>query len=183
MLIECQTAIPLFEGGESMRAIVTFTSTILVALAVLVVAAQGSGSVLVAPEVEHPPVATAWGLHLGGVEMGLFIKADGVASALAAVDPKGQGTRDATLVASYGPIILTRGASDDSTLWTRYAAGTDGTPEIADGTLTLFDQELQPIFRFSLDDAWLSSIAYSVESGGAIIERVTLNVKSFTRTP
>jgi hypothetical protein len=166
-----------------MRAVVTFTSTVLVALAVLVVAAQSSGSVLVAPEVEHPPVATAWGLHLDGVEMGLFIKADGVASALAAVDPKGQGTRDAALVATYGPIILTRGASANSSMWTRYAAGTDGTPEISDGALTLFDQQLQPIFTFSLDDAWVSSIAYSVDSGGAIVERVTLNVRSFTRTP
>lgn len=166
-----------------MRAILTFTSTILVALAVLVVAAQGPGTVLVAPEVEHPPVATAWGLHLGGAEVGLFIKADGVASALAPVDPKGQGTRDATLVATYGPIVLTRGATTDRSMWTRYAAGTDGTPEVADGTLTLFDQQLRPILTFTLDDAWVSSIAYTVESGGAVVERVTLNVTSFTRTP
>ena len=110
-----------------------------------------------------PESAINWVLQVEGASLGVFPLVRGVGGANALVETAG-GVVPGT--ALYQDITLTRLASYDLSLTSWRTSIEEGEPATKDATLTLVDDELGVIGRWSLSNAWPSALEVTPAAQG-----------------
>jgi phage tail-like protein len=69
-----------------------------------------------------------------------------------------QNPRQLLGMRSYGPIVLTRGLTADTSLWDWYNSIANGVPDRRNGSVILMDESRADVLRWDFEGAWPNTI-------------------------
>lgn len=114
-------------------------------------------------ERDDPYRAYNFQLVIDGVPKGAFSEASGLTADGAAVDYR-EGTdrqpsvRKLVGLRTYSNIRLTRGYTQDKTLWRWYVNIMNGVPDRRNVTIVLLNEARQPVLRWHAENAWINKV-------------------------